>query len=200
MKLLYNSISPFARMCLITARELGFSNAMEIIQIEGTSPAVANAEVVKHNPLGRIPTLITDHGHAVHDSRVICEYFAHRAGNKSLLPDEPVRRFRVLTLQSLGQGMAETAVTLRYELAARPERARWRELIERNRDRIIAVCDDLEEHWLAELGETTLGSIAVAAALAYIDFRHGNLGWRDNHPKLADWFGRFSTRPSMSAT
>jgi glutathione S-transferase len=199
MKLLYNPISPFARMCLITARELGLSSALEIIQIDGMSPAVPNAEVVKHNPLGRIPTLITDHGHAVHDSRVICEYFAHRAGNKSLLPDEPVRRFRVLTLQSLGQGMAETAVALRYELAARPEPARWSELIERNRDRLTAACDDLEAHWLIELGETTLGSIAVAAALSYIDFRHGNLGWRDHHPKLADWFSRFSTKPSMSA-
>jgi glutathione S-transferase len=198
MKLLYNPISPFARMCLITAYELGLSKVLEIVQVEGMSPAVANAEVVKHNPLGRIPTLITDHGHAMHDSRVICEYFAHRAGNKSLLPDEPVRRFRILTLQSLGQGMADTAVALRYELAARPEAARWRELIERNQHRLITACDDLEAHWLNELRETTLGSISIAAALAYIDFRHDDLGWRDNHPMLTDWFGRFSARPSMS--
>lgn len=199
MKLLYNSISPFARMCLITARELGLDHALQIVHIEGTSPAVPKPEVVKHNPLGRIPTLITDHGHAMHDSRVICEYFTHHAGNKSLLPDEPVRRFRILTLQSLGQGMAEMAVALRYELAARPETLRWRDLVEGHRQRLISACDDLENHWLAELEETTLGTIAVAAALTYIDFRHGDLGWRDNHPKLAEWFGRFSARPSMSA-
>jgi glutathione S-transferase len=197
MKLLYNPISPFARMCLITARELGLDHAVKIVEIEGMSPAVPNAETVKHNPLGRIPALITDHGHAVYDSRVICEYLAHRAGNKSLLPDEPVKRFRVLTLQALGQGMAEAAVALRYELATRPEAARWQEFAERNRSRLIAACDDLERHWTGELKETTLGSIAVAASLAYIDFRHGSIGWRDGHPGLAGWFEAFRLRPSM---
>jgi glutathione S-transferase len=198
MKLLYNPISPFARMCLITARELGI-DGLEIIRIEGLFPAKPTAEVVKHNPLGRVPTLLTNHGHAIHDSRVICEYFAHHAGDKSLLPDEPVKRFRVLTLQSLGQGMAEVAVAMRYELALRPEGARWSELVEGNRARLFAACDDLERQWPNELMTTTLGSISVAAALAYIDFRHGDLGWRNGRSKLADWFADFSSRPSMNA-
>jgi glutathione S-transferase len=197
MKLLYSPISPFARMCLITARELGLDNAVEIVTIEGTSPASPKPEVVKHNPIGRIPTLITDHGHAILDSRVICEYFTHRAGNKSLLPDEPVKRFRNLTIQALGQGMAEIAVALRYEQAVRPETLRWNEFIEGSRKRLIAACDDLENNWLGELNEPTLASIAIAAALAYIDYRHSSLGWRDNHQKLAEWFGRFSQRESM---
>jgi glutathione S-transferase len=197
MKLLYNPISPFARMCVITAREVGLKS-LEIIGVETLSVTSANPEIVRHNPLGRIPTLITNHGHSIHDSRVICEYFAHHAGNKSVLPDEPVKRFRILTLQALGQGMADTAVALRYETATRPESLRWRELIDRNRERLTAACKDLEEHWANELKEVTLGSITVAAALAYVDFRHGDLGWRDNNQKLADWFGRFSARPSMA--
>jgi glutathione S-transferase len=197
MKLLYNPVSPYARMCVITAREVGIKN-LEIVTIEGLSVTSPNAEVVKHNPLGRIPTLITDHGHPMHDSRVICEYFAHRAGNKSVLPDEPVKRFRILTLQSLGQGMADLAVALRYETASRPESLRWRELIDRNRQTLVAACADLDAHWIAELKEVTMGSISVAAALAYVDFRHGDLNWRDGSGRLADWFGRFSARPSMA--
>lgn len=198
MKLLYNSISPFARMCLITARELRLDQSLELVTVEGMSPQAPNAELMQYNPLGRIPALITDHGHAIHDSRVICEYFTHRAGNKSLLPDEPVRRFRILTLQSLGQGMAEIAVAMRYEMAARPDAARWTALLEGHHKRLEAAWDDLEQHWLKDLKEITLGSIAIAAALAYVDFRHGHLGWRDNHPKLAEWFAGFSSRPSMA--
>jgi glutathione S-transferase len=197
MKLLYSPISPFARMCLITARELGIDHTVEIVAIEGTSPAGPKPEVMKHNPIGRIPTLITDHGHAIHDSRVICEYFTHRAGNKSLLPDEPVKRFRILTVQALGQGMAEVSVAMRYELAARPEPLRWKEFIEGSRKRLIAACDDLENNWLGELKETTLASITIGAALTHIDYRHESLGWRDNHPKLLEWFSRFSQRKSM---
>jgi len=197
MKLLYSPISPFARMCVITAREVGLKS-MEIVPVEGLSITNANAEIVKHNPLGRIPTLITDHGRPMHDSRVICEYIAHHAGNKSILPDEPVKRFRMLTLQSLGHGMAEAAVALRYESAVRPESLRWRELIDRHRQRLVAACEDLDKHWIAELREVTLGNISVAAALAYMDFRHSDLAWRDGNQRLTEWFGQFSARPSMA--
>jgi glutathione S-transferase len=197
MKLLYSPISPFARMCRITARELDLEDEVEIIPIEGMSPAVPRPEVVSQNPIGRIPTLITDHGHSIYDSRVICEYLTHHAGDKRLLPDEPVRRFRILTLQALGQGIAEAAVALRYELAARPEQARWPQLIDRQRTRILAACDDVEKRWKGELGHTTLATIALGAALAYVNFRHGDLDWRAHRPGLADWFEEFSARRSM---
>jgi glutathione S-transferase len=36
--------------------------------------------IVERNPLGKVPTLITDEGDALYDSRVICEYLDARAG------------------------------------------------------------------------------------------------------------------------
>lgn len=197
MKLLYNAISPFARMCRITAFELDLEDELEIVPIEGMSPAVSQPEVVSHNPIGRIPTLITDHGHSIYDSRVICEYLTHHAGDKRLLPDEPVRRFRILTLQALGQGIAEAGVALRYELATRPEASRWPQLVDRQRTRIHAACEDVEKRWRGELRDTTLATIALGAALAYVNFRHGDLDWRANRPSLAGWFEEFSARRSM---
>jgi glutathione S-transferase len=197
MKLLYSHISPFARMCRITARELDLEDELEIVAIEGMSPAVPSPDVVSYNPLGRIPTLITDHGHSIYDSRVICEYLTHRAGDKRLLPDEPVRRFRILTLQALGQGIAEAGVALRYELATRPEEARWPQLMDRQRTRILAACDEVEKRWTGELRNTTLATIALAASLAYVNLRHGDLDWPTARPKLASWFEEFSARPSM---
>jgi glutathione S-transferase len=197
MKLLYNPISPFARMCRITARELDLEDELEIVPIDGMSPAVPRPEVVSHNPIGRIPTLITDHGHSIYDSRVICEYLTHHAGDKRLLPDEPVRRFRILTLQALGQGIAEAAVALRFELATRPEQARWPQLMDRERARIFTACDDVEKRWLGELRNTTLATIALGAALAYVGFRHGDLDWRAHRPGLTRWFEEFSAKPSM---
>lgn len=200
MRLLYSAASPFARMCLVTAHELGMARELTIEQVVGSSPIVAHPELTKVNPLGRIPTLVTDHGHALHDSRVICEYLCHRAGDKKLLPDEPVKRFRVLTIQALGQGMGDAAVALRYESATRPETLRWKELIGRHRLRLIQACADLEANWLKELEEITAGAIAVGAVASYMDFRHGDLDWRKDHPKLAQWFKAFSGRPSMQAT
>jgi glutathione S-transferase len=200
MKLLYNAASPFARMCLITAHELGIAEEVTIEPVVGPTPVAAHPELTKVNPLGRIPALVTDHGHALHDSRVICEYLCHYAGDKKLLPDEPVKRFRVLTVQALGQGMADAAVQLRYEDAMRPEGLRWKELIARLKVRLIAACDDLETNWMKDLAGLTLGTIAVGAAAGYLDFRHGDIDWRHNHPKLTQWFKSFAERPAMQAT
>ena len=200
MKLLYSPASPFARMCLVTAHELGVARQLEVEHVTGVAPTTAHPELTRVNPLGRIPTLVTDHGHALHDSRVICEYLCHRAGDKKLLPDEPVKRFRVLTIQALGQGMGDAAVALRYETATRPEAARWKELIARLRLRLIAACDDLEANWMRDLAEVNAGGIAIGAAASYMDFRHDDLDWRANHRRLAQWFETFTERPAMQAT
>ncbi len=200
MKLLYSPASPFARMCLVTAHEVGIADNLQVEHLQGVLPTVAHPDLTKVNPLGRIPTLVTDHGHALHDSRVICEYLCHHAGDKKLLPDEPVKRFRVLTIQSLGQGMGDAAVALRYETATRPESLRWKELIGRLRLRLAATCHDLEANWMRDLAEVTAGAIAVGAAVSYMDFRHSDLDWRKDHPKLAAWFEAFTARPAMQAT
>ena len=45
----------------------------------------------------------------------------------------------------------------------------------------------------------TIGHIAIGIALSYLDFRFGNLRWRDGHPRLATWHATFETRPSVLA-
>ena len=44
------------------------------------------------------------------------------------------------------------------------------------------------------------GSIAVAVTLSYIDFRLGELGWRNGRLGLAAWHEGFSRRDSMVKT
>ena len=71
------------------------------------APTEPNPQLERLSPIGKIPVLVTDHGH--HDSRVIIEYLCHISGNNTLIPDDGVKRFRVLTLQSIGQGVADIA-------------------------------------------------------------------------------------------
>ena len=63
---------------------------------------------------------------------------------------------------------------------------------------IAAGLDALERMSFAE--PPTIGEITVGCALGYLDFRYGDLGWRDTHPKLAGWYAKFSRYPSMLAT
>ena len=52
----------------------------------------------------------------------------------------------------------------------------------------------------AALAEVNAGSIAVAVTLGYIDFRLGELNWRNRRPKLAAFHETFSQRDSMMKT
>ena len=199
MKIYGDIISPFVRMTIVTAHEVGLGDKVQHV-VEPVKPTEVNEKLAKINPIGKIPVLETDHGHGVYDSRVIIEYLCHAAGNQDLIPHDGVKRFRVLTLLALAQGLADAAVAYRYETAARPQGLQWEDWMKRTMARINAAMDDLETNWQDALAEVNAGSLAAAVTLSYIDFRLGDLGWRTNRPELAAWHAAFSQRGSMVKT
>ena len=45
-----------------------------------------------------------------------------------------------------------------------------------------------------------IGSVAVACALGYLDFRFASEPWRDSHPQLATWFAAMLELPGLART
>jgi glutathione S-transferase len=197
MKLYGDIISPFVRMALVTAYEVGLGGKIER-QEARVQPGEENTSLAAIAPLAKIPVLVTDHGHALYDSRVIVEYLCHVSGNKTLIPDEGVKRFRILTLQALGQGIADAAVGFRYEMASRPKGLQWQEWMDRQKKRVSAALDDIEMN--ADLGDINAGTISVAVTLGYLDFRLADWNWRNGRSKLAGFHKEFSQRESMTKT
>lgn len=196
MLLHYNPASPFVRMVRVVAHETGQADDIQP-EVAAVLPIERHEAISNANPLGRIPALVTDEGQGIFDSRVICAYLAHRAGNEDI---HPSTNFRVMTLFALAQGLCDTAVNLRYETGLRPESLQWDQWIARQNERIFAVLDDLEANWQSELSDVHVGSIGVAVALAYLDFRYPDLGWRGGRTKLTAFYETFSQRPSMQTT
>jgi glutathione S-transferase len=145
--------------------------------------------------------LVLDDGSSLFDSPVICEYLNHVGGGKFVPGNNPFShhtgRWKALGLAALGDGLADAAVAIRYELAEPAER-RNPDRIARLTERVHACIDALERASFAKT--VTIGEIAVACALGYIDFRLPDLDWKGSHPKLADWYARFCEYPSMKAT
>ncbi len=198
MKLFYSDTSPFVRKCLVSAHELGLRERLELLPA-AAHPVNRDRAVVAHNPLGKIPTLIKDDGTALYDSRVICEYL-NSLSDGHLLPEAGPGRWAALLDQALADGLMDAAVLTRYENAARPEALRWSDWITGQLDKVACGLAEIEHRGGPAAGRVDLGTIAIACALGYLDFRFASLRWRGECPKTALWFEAFAKRESMLAT
>jgi len=82
----------------------------------------------------------------------------------------------------------------------RPEDLRSATWIARQTAAMTRACDTLER-WAGDLsGPVTIGTLAVATALGYLDLRFSDEDWRRGRPELAAWFAEASARPSFQAT
>ncbi len=196
MKLFFSPTSPYVRKCLVTAMELGLTDRIELL-LGKASPVLPDTAIAEHNPLGKVPTLITDDGQALYDSRVICEYLDHLAGGQ-LFPKGPAR-WQALTLQALGDGLLDASLLARYEEALRPEALRWSDWRQGQLDKVRRALQALESGSPALDQQVHIGTLTIGCALWYIDLRFGELAWRDSHPKLAAWQAAFGQRASMKA-
>jgi glutathione S-transferase len=198
MKLFHAAASPFVRKCLVSAHELGLRERLELVPA-AAHPVNRDRAVVAHNPLGKIPTLITDSGTVLYDSRVICEYL-NSLGDGHLIPGQGPLRWSVLVDQALADGLMDAAVLTRYENAARPEALRWAEWIAGQLDKVSCGLAELERRGGLAADRADIGTIAIGCALGYLDFRFASFGWREKYPNSALWFESFAKRESMQAT
>ena len=56
MKLYYSPLSPYARKVRVVAMETELDRHIEMVNV-AVSPVAPNADVVKHNPIGKVPAL-----------------------------------------------------------------------------------------------------------------------------------------------
>jgi glutathione S-transferase len=187
MDLFYSPASPFARKVMMTAHLKGLADRIRTVVADtGAGDPALNAR----NPLGKLPCLIVD-GEALFDSRVICEYLDTQGSGPALFPASGRDRFRTLTLGALGDGMAEAALLMVYERRMRPEDKVVESWLQRQREKIQRSLAVLEAAPPSLTPQVTYGSIAVAAALGYLDLRHPGI-WRDKHPKMVAWLDAFA--------
>ncbi|MDB5614352.1 MAG: putative Glutathione S-transferase family protein [Devosia sp.] len=192
MKLYYSPPSPYSRKVRVVALELGLAPDLELVNAMDWDTGYGAI-----NPVNRVPSLVLDDGRVVFDSPVICEYLDVSAGSR-LLPFEGEERWRVLVLQALGDGLMDAAVPRRHEVT-RPIEQQSLERIKlycRSMDQIL---DRLESE-VDQLSALDVGTISVACALSYLDFRFAADGWDVTRPKLRKWLSGMLCRWSFVAT
>lgn len=199
MKLYYSPTSPYVRKVSITATVTGLADSIERIAAN-PHPVNRDQGLVQINPLGKAPTLVTDDGLVLFDSRVIVEYLDAQSRAARVIPAVGAARWRALAQQALGDGLLDAALLIRYEGVVRPpehQSQAWRDgQFAKLRDGLATL-----EPQAGALGQNIdVGTIAIGAALGFFDFRLTDFDWRTDHPALADWFAAFDSQPAIAAT
>jgi glutathione S-transferase len=200
MKLIGSLTSPYVRKVRIVMAEkkLDFQLTLEDVW--------ASDEMLKSNPLGKVPCLVMEGGEAVFDSRVIVEYLDTLSPVGKLIPAAGRERIEVRTWEALSDGVLDAALLARMEQVwtGRTEAQRSQAWIDRQMSRVdsalVAMSKGLgEKPWCMGI-HFTLADIALGCALGYLDFRFPAIAWRERHANLARLSEKLATRQSFIDT
>ena len=188
------------RKCRVVAHETGQVKDVKI-RFLALTPIAPNEVVTNQNPLDKVPVLLRGGESALFDSRTIAEFLDAQSKGIKLFPDPGPSRWKALRLQAIGDGIMDAAVFTRFYTTAGPEKYHWPEFLDSQINKVTQALSVLETE-ASDLGdETNIGTIAVACALGYLDFRYSDtLDWRARRNTLAEWYATFSERDSLQDT
>jgi glutathione S-transferase len=200
MKLIGALTSPYVRKVRIVMAEkkLDFQLVLEDVW--------NSDEILKSNPLGKVPCLVMEGGEAVFDSRVIVEYLDTLSPVGKLIPASGRERVEVRTWEAMADGLLDASILARLEATwkGRSEAQRSQAWIDRQLSRVDAALAAMSlglgaKPWCAG-NHFSLADVSVGCALGYLDFRFPQIDWRGSHRNLAQLYDKLSARPSFQET
>jgi glutathione S-transferase len=188
--------SPYVRKVMVCAHELGLVERLTYTR-SVAAMLKPNPQLMRDNPLSKIPTLVLDDGTTLFDSAVICEYLNDLAGGP-LFPSQAPAKWQSLRWQAFGDGLLDALILWRNE---REREQPLNTLMDAFSVKVHASLAQLDaEAAVLAHSPFAIGHVTVACALGYLDYRFEALGWREGAPALAAWFAQVSERASMKAT
>jgi len=200
MKLIGSLTSPYVRKVRVVMAEKKLDFQLVLEDVWGAD------EVLKANPLGKVPCLVMEGGEAVFDSRVIVEYLDTLSPVGKLIPPAGRERIEVRTWEALADGILDASILARLEQTwgGRSAVQRSQAWVDRQMSRVHAALAAMDKGvgdkpWC--MGNAfTLADVAVGCALGYLDFRFAAIDWRGSHANLARLQEKLAKRQSFIDT
>ncbi|NLS19262.1 glutathione S-transferase [Rhizobium sp. P40RR-XXII] len=182
MRLLCSSTSPFSSKVRMAARHLGIK--LEEIHVDTNAGPTL---LIDNNPLGKIPTLLTDEG-AIFDSRAIMHYFDRREGG--LYPSKKGKRTEIEVLEAMIDGTNECLLSIVYERRLREPEKQHQPWIDRQWTKVSRALTHLDAEPPKIGKKLHAGHFALAALVGYLQLRFEGQ-WEADHAGLIDWAHKF---------
>ncbi|QIM62123.1 glutathione S-transferase [Pasteurellaceae bacterium Orientalotternb1] len=197
MKLWHSTTSPYVRKVMAVIKHHQLEKQIELQTIQSSFDP--NSPHNQGNPLGRVPALQRDNGEWLYNSHVICEYLDHIGSlnqpERHLLPRNS-RRWNVLQLHALTDGIMENTLPIISERLLRPENEWWTARHQQLTERNLRSFKELERY-LAQFGdELNLGTISAVCLIDWYQLRGEKLGVNLNEiaPHLVEWASKMNEK------
>jgi glutathione S-transferase len=195
--------SPFVRRVAVSMKLLG-------VPFEHGNWSVGRDfdRIRTHNPLGRVPTLVTDAGETLMESGAILDYLDELVGlDRALLPRAGAERRQALNLMAMATGAAEKGVMQIYERVFRPEEKRHQPWLDRCRLQMSGSLAAIDRY-LGERGAAqwlvgnrmTQADITAVCAFTFLDDALRVAGGQDGLPALAGLASRCEAMAAFQET
>ncbi|WP_437612134.1 glutathione S-transferase family protein [Sorangium sp. So ce834] len=192
--------SPFVRRVAVALQHYGLAYEHRPWSVWADAESIA-----KHNPLRRVPVLVTDGGESLVESAAILDALDDLVGpDRALLPRSGEARRAGLRVCALATGLADKAVSLLYEHVLRESDRRSQVWVDRCAAQLGETLDLLERERAARGGDFWFGAfghadIAVACALRFIGEAHPSVTDAARRPALAAHAVRCEALPAFAA-
>lgn len=199
MLLHWSPKSPFVRKVSVVLFEKKQYDVIERVRSVAIYNALPNPQILKDNPLGKIPVLVTDEKEKLFDSRVICEYLNDKYDGIDLFQNMTANKYRHLTWQALGDGLTDILLLWRLER----KRGKFADPIILKAFEQKTRCTFSELETQANTLVSTpfgIGHISIICAIEQLNFRFVGSQWEQKHPNLLRFYQQFSNRESFVLT
>jgi glutathione S-transferase len=192
--------SPYVRRVAVSLRILGFDYQHDTRSVFGDFD-----DMRKTNPVGRIPSFITDDGATLIDSGAILDYLDELVGpDRALVPARGIARQRALQTIAYATGAIDKAGASGYERLIRPKEYRWPEWITRCRTQAKGAIAHLNTLDWPEASPVDQAAITTVCMLRYVEMTDPDMlidpstGMR--FARLAALTTRLEALPAFAAT
>ena len=186
--ILYSPASPYSAKVRMAAAWCDIGIETRIVNTED-----APADLLKTNPLGKIPAMVTDEGDGLYDSRAITQHL-NRLSKGALFPRNAQKRMAAERMEALADGICDALLAMVYERRFRPQEKIHQPWLDKQWSKVERALDHLDANLPRATARTDGGQIALRATLAYLDLRFADSNWRRGRAKLARWARRFDER------
>ena len=187
LKLLYAPPSPYSAKVRMAAACAGVE--LDSAKTDTNNPT---DELLKANPLGKIPVLLIEDGEAIIDSTAILSYL-DRVSKGALFPRKASKRIDAERLEALADGICDCLLVHVYERRFRPEEKVHQEWLDKQWTKVTRALDALNAQPPKLPKKINAGHIALRACLGYLQLRFEGK-WERGRSKLVRWVKKFDEK------